>query len=414
MRVAVVTARYPPMDSTGTIRARILRDHLPAHGIDPVVVTLPEAWVRGEGPLTGPIEEEADVLRPSSSTDGLVRAAMQVPGLRRAQRALLRPDVLALWARAVPRRVAPDLADVDAVFATGPPFSALTAARLLAARLHVPLVVELRDPPGLDRRAQSMGRIGLARVARFTRRTLEAANAVIVVTPRVKQHLVEVVPSLLGGEHVVVVPNSAPTPTPHVEPDAATSGPLVIAYVGSLRASDDWRLVELLADAVAALPDGGAVRLVGSFRVPSTPGIAAHVAAGRIVLVGRVGRDEAVGEMASADASLVFVGDDEQWWIGRKVLESLGVARRILAIAPPGDTSALLHRSSRSTVIDRRAAGPAEITAAVAEIAAARGTPAEGPEPAVPTDEDLARLVAEVIRAAATGQPLPADWHWGQ
>lgn len=147
--IAYVTARFPPMQSSGTRRIEALRRHLPDFGYAPTFVTIPHEWI--EAPSVPTPARGDDFVRVGADGMGMVRMLEAIPVVRRIQRHLTVPDTLERWARQLPSRVADDLVDVRLVAASGPPFSANSAARYLAARLGVPCIQEFRDPPSFRR-----------------------------------------------------------------------------------------------------------------------------------------------------------------------------------------------------------------------------------------------------------------------
>lgn len=353
IEVAYVTARYPPMMSSGTFRAEAVVRYLPEHGFHVTVVTLPMAWVAHQSgsALENPTPDPRDVVRPTAATDRLVRWLATAKGVRWLLRAILVPDILVLWARQVGRRV--PIPTPDLIYATGPPFSGLVAGSYLAKRLKVPCVLEVRDPPSFNRRLRGRSRLSRMRMLWFERRQLAKSDAVIVVTAGVKDRLLSLHPTLDPGR-VAVVTNGYPELTI----DPALSGRdftrFTVAYVGSFQGggSTGSRFTpEVLLPALQTLPhDTARLRIVGPL---------ANAQSARLALaypdlvepVGLVTRSRALAEVATADVALI-VAEDDPWWIGRKVFEAMAYAQRILAVVPPGDTSDILKSSAKAEVVD--------------------------------------------------------------
>lgn len=407
--VAVVTARFPPMDSTGTIRVEALREHLPAMGIHATYVTISPEWmVQQASDLELPIRPEPDAFYATAPWDAVTRLVSRIPVIRRVQRWCLVPDLLIGSSRAVADALASDLPRTEVVYATGPPFSAYRTGRLLAEALNASLIIELRDPPMMDRRAAKRGRVYLRRMKSFERRHVLAAKAIVTLTPGVKSYLLETYPEL-DAQDVVVIPNGS-----RLSPSAKrVDGPNVftLVYAGSLRSRSDVNLLREIAGALGDLEPPGCLRLVGAFSDSVVDDIE-RAALGRVHATGRVSRDEALREMRSSDASLVIGGDDEWWWIGRKVIESLMHAPRVLAVAPPGDLTDLLGKSAKSVVL-LRGHTRTELRDAVRSLSS-RDNPTHAgtsSEPKIPTDADVAAAVANLMRAVVddrSGQ----DWKW--
>ena len=405
--VAYVTCRYPPMTSSGTFRVQAMMRHFPLLGIEPMVVTIPESWVRQQtNELEGVVVDEPFVLRPHTRSDPLLQALSQVRGVRSALRSAVVPDILAPWARGAARTVSSSLRGVGLVYSTAPPFSSMILADHLADRLGVPLVQEVRDPPSFNRRLRSRSQLTRRRMRRFEGAYLSRADAVIAVTPGMRAGLLAR-HAQLDPTRLHVVTNGYPDI--EADPSLSSRDPdrFTIAYVGSFQGSvptrsDSSFTPEILIPALKQLPGNPQLRLVGPVTASQ------RAALGRsgdqlVEFIGRVPRKVAIAEIAAADVSLILAEDDP-WWIGRKAFEYLAFAQRILAVVPAGDTSDLLADSPKSTVVlpaDRRL-----VTESVVQLHGAwmSGVRPVGAEPAVQTDEACAQDVARILRQVALGE----------
>lgn len=395
------------MDSTGTIRVEAFREHLPPQGIEATYVTITSEWMVQQGSdLVLPISLEPDAFYASARWDATTRFVSRIPVLRRLQRWCLVPDLLASSSRAVAEAAANDLSQVDVVYATGPPFSAYRTGRLLADAVGAPLIIELRDPPMMDRRAAKRGRVYLWRMKRFERRHVLAADAVVTLTPGVKSYLLDTYPQL-DHRDVVVIPNGS---RPFVSENRSDSRKVfTLLYAGSLRSRSDAHLLKEIADVLGDLNPPGCLRLVGTFAGSMVDDIK-RAAPGRVQTTGRVSREESIQEMRSCSASLVIAGDDEWWWIGRKAIESLTHAPAVLGVAPSGDLTELLKKSAKSFVLPREHTRT-ELTDAI-KLLSSRDRPSRDGtvgEPRIPTDANVASAVASLMRAVVdrrSGQ----DW----
>ncbi|MGH8936761.1 MAG: glycosyltransferase [Acidimicrobiia bacterium] len=404
--VAYVTARYPPMASTGTFRVEAVVRHLPAFGFRPTVITIPQGWVSQQSgsPALGRTlpAHEAHVLRPEAPGDWVLRWASKTPVLRRLARAWASPDILVRWARHVPRAVAADLAGHRLVLATSPPFSAMVAADGLAERLGVPCVQELRDPPSFDRRALVRSPAYVRRMQDLERTYLGRAAAVIALTPGMRARLLQLHPELEPAR-MHVVTNGYPE---ELRADRSASGHqpdrFTVAYVGSFRRdtrAPGWLTPAVVLPALCGLPDETELRIVGQVTEDQRRAMQPGSAGCRVTHLGRVPRLQAVSEMAVADVCLVLAAE-EPWWIGRKVFEYLAFARRILAVVPEGDTAELLRSSSKSVVVPL--GDEPGLHRAVHRLYRQwrDGEQPSGPEPEVPTDRSSVEGIARVLRLA--------------
>jgi Glycosyl transferase 4-like domain len=404
LRVAYVTCRYPPMISSGTFRVQAMMRHLPEFGVELAVITIPPAWVHQQTTdLEGPVpSDEPGVLRPEARTDPIVRALAARRGLRRIVREALIPDILAPWARGTAAKVARAVGEVDLVYATSPPFSAMILADRLADRLGVPCVQELRDPPSFNRRLRGRSRLTVRRMQRFEGKYLTRAAAVITVTPGTSAALLERHRQLDPGAMYVVMNGY-----PHVDVDPSLStrdpGRFTVAYVGSFQGSDpgrphSWFTPEIIIPALRALPGRPQLRIVGPV-TSGQRGSLSRYEPGLIEMVGRVPRAVALAEIAAADVCVVLAEDDP-WWIGRKVFEYMAFAKRILAVVPEGDTADLLATSPRAVVapigdLDTLS----ELVASLHRQWSAGREPNWSSGPQVQSDETCAEGVAAALRA---------------
>lgn len=414
LSVAFVTARFPPMDSTGTIRVSALRRDLTRYGIEPIFVTISPDWMKQQDASlrSEDIAAEPDSINVDSSFGRVMRAWARIPLLRRLQRWLAVPDILIDWARATSHMSLERLDEVDAVYVTAPPYSALGAGRNLSRRLEVPLLIELRDPIRLDRRASKRGRFFMARLRRYERQQLLAADAIVTVTAGVKRHILDSHPEI-SPELVTVIPNGAGSALQLAERERMPrTGKFTVVYVGSLRGRDDVALLRQLASDLGRLNPPGILRLVGHFSDDLLAEITSGSPGAGVVATGRLSRAEAIKELERADVSLVIAGVEEHWWIGRKAIESLVHARQILAIAPSGDLAEVLSHSAKSIVVPRNG-DPEQLEMALSalEERSRRNRIPQGQEPFVPTDEAVASSIAQLVRAVVDGGPID-DWSW--
>lgn len=398
--IAFVTARYPPMTSSGTFRVQAAMRYLPEHGFAPRVVTIPTDWVARAGSremaAMVPTEEEG-VLRPEASHDGFVRRMSSIPKIRWLTREALVPDYLAPWSRQVAGQVARDLSDVQLVYATSPPFSAMALGRRLGEMLGVPVVQELRDPPSFNRSLQWRSESFRRRMRRFAARQLADAEQIIVVTPRTRQHMLEI--HDLDPDRVHVVTNGYPEID--VDPGLSTRDPSVftVTYVGSFQGGfpgreSSWFTPEIVSGPLQRLDVPSELRVVGPVTARQRSSLEAQPGTR---ILGQVSRQQALAEVAAADVSLILA-DEQDWWIGRKAFEALAYAKRILAIVAAGDTADLLAPSSKSIVspVGDMAALESSLRRLADEWE--RGVEPKGPEPSVQSDASCYEQVAEVLR----------------
>ncbi len=403
-RIAFVTARYPPMRTSGTYRVEAVMEFLPPYGYEIEVVTLPTEWMEYQSR-----QELAGVAvaahQPEGATDRFVRYLSTVRYLNWIQRAILVPDLLAVWARGAARKMARELEGIDLVYGTSPPYSGMVAAQRLADALGVPCVQELRDPPSFYRALRRRSRFYIWRMVRFERRYLRRADQIITVTPRTRLRLLELHPGL-DPDRMHVVTNGYPDID--VDPARAGRDParFTVTYVGTFQGSVKAReesvfTPAVLMDGLNALPaDKVSLRIVGSISGQQEKNLKKLDPNGVTEFVGLVDREVALAETAAADVA-VILADDDDWWIGRKAFEYLRHAHTILAVVPPGDTTDLLASHSRSDVVSPNDLGsiPAVLQRRFEEWS--RGEWERGPLlDQIQTDESCVAGIEEVLSTA--------------
>ena len=405
--IAYVSLRLPPMTSSGSYRAEAVLRYLPERGFSIRAVTLPSEATFGNELLGDGGDRQATavtVLRPTSPYDAAVLRLSEIPWVRWLQRELLNPDVGLLWAHHVARTTAPLLEDVRLVYATAPPYSGLVAGRLLARRLGVPFVAEVRDPPSFDRGVQPRSAFTKWRRRRFESKHLGAADHVITVTPRTRELLLEI-HSHLDPLKVHVVTNGYPEM--EIDTTLAKRDPtrFTVTYVGSYQGDtdltrDSWFTPTILIPPLERLGIPADLRVVGPVRASQRRHLATDSTTLRITVTGQVDRSIALAELAAADAALILA-DDHPWWIGRKVFEALAYSQRILAVVPTGDTTDLLMDSEKTWI--SQPGDTDELGACVEEIYRQwrEGIiPSQGPPAGLQTDRSCVGEIASVLEAA--------------
>jgi glycosyltransferase involved in cell wall biosynthesis len=272
----------------------------------------------------------------------------------------------------------------DAVLSTGPPFSALVAARLRHG--EVPLVVELRDlwagNPAFDR--------GGPVLPKLESWVVREAASVVAVTPEAardlqRRHQEARVEEITNGFEPELLERRRPAEGP-----AAT-----ILHSGTL--TKDRPLAPLLR----AL--GPPLRLVLHGYV--APEIQAEIEASSadVELVSPSGWNDAIESIANADVALITQarGAGDETAVAAKVYEYLALGKPVLCISDGGATEALLHRLGVDQLC-ARLADPGSIEKALERIRAGDLSGPVPPERLVPYERPrLAQRLAELLDAVA-------------
>lgn len=340
----------------------------------------------------------------ATPTDGAAPPADDADVLTRVRRLAFFPDNQVGW---LPFALAGALrahreAPVDVVYSTFPPMTAHVVARLFRAITGVPWVAEFRDPwigNALEVPPPWVIRQARRKVERWV---VRGADRVVAVTPRLARMLEQRYPGL----DVVLVPNGydrAAVPAPKRE----AGGPFRIVYTGTLDRPTEFRtFLEGLDQMARARPDLRDRVSVDLYGVASDAcrAIAAARAAGdapmpAVHLHGFVPKARAVEAIRDADAALVLLGDGPNMdlFMPGKLLEYLGLGRRILAMLPPGDARDLLERLDWGVLAEPTAPSVAEALVRVVDTP----PPTSGPDPDGTYDRrQIASVLAGVLDAA--------------
>jgi glycosyltransferase involved in cell wall biosynthesis len=211
----------PPIGGAGVRRNATLVQHLQEFGYDLKVLTGPGTpdyrWTPLDDELTGVIPREVSLERipapePARSTRMRVRA----------ERWLRVPSAWERWWFAeTTRRIRAARLDADVVHASVAPYPTAGAAVAIARELRKPLVVDFEDPWALDEMLVYPTSLHRRLDLLTMRRTLDAADAIVMNTPEAARRVRELFPEL-GAKPVVAIPNGfdrndfdGPEPTRH-------------------------------------------------------------------------------------------------------------------------------------------------------------------------------------------------------
>lgn len=378
MRALLVLAHaFPPVGGAGVQRVAKLVKYLPVHGWWPTVISAP-AGLYGErdSHLAADVPAGVRVLRtaslelPAAAVSALRPAAVPTghagpaaegehrrgrpaqSALRRAAYAAYRmlalPDRHVGW---VPFAVAAGLAlarqqRFAAILATGNPFSAFVAARVLAAALRRPLVLDYRDAWTLNPYRQDRHTARWRAEAALERWVLAGAAGVLCATEPMRQDLVTAFPNVAA--RAATLPNGY-DPADLVDVVARPQPPFTIVYAGKFT---PYRRPDAVLRAVAALraarPDLAAdLRLVCVGAIDAAGKALAEELglAAQVDWVGYRPHRDALGYVLGAQA-LLLVGGGHRSEQTTKVFEYLAAGKPILALVPPDGAAAEVLRAS--------------------------------------------------------------------
>jgi len=345
-RILMLAFQLPPFDqSTGSQRTLAFLRHLPALGWSPIVITARESAYPQTDPATlQSIPSGTTVLRAFAFD---VARKLSIRGIY--PRWLATPDRWNSW---IFGSIATGLKAIrahrpDVLWATFPTPSAIAAAVALKRITGLPLIGDLRDPMLYETWPETAWE---RRTYRFLERALvRSANAVVLTTPGACRLYRERYPQ--HAAKFRTIPNGMdPTDeAPHAQ-SAAADGPITLLHSGLMEMPD--RDPTAFFAALGLLPEltripGKPVRVI--LRASGREAIyaeaaRAHGVADLIQILPRVSRVDALREMGSASALLLFQGKHCNRQIPAKAYEYLFLGRPIIGLThPAGDTYALLH-----------------------------------------------------------------------
>jgi glycosyltransferase involved in cell wall biosynthesis len=414
MRVVMLLYHVPPDASIAGTRARRLLRHLPAHGVESVVVTphpgsgasgdetretidgAPVTVIRfrGPDPLAALHRRRTRPSEPGGGSRGrawkrLVRS-FAVPD----ERMSLRPA----WIRAALGA----LEGAHAVYSSSTPYTAHLVGRSVASRSRLPWVLEMRDVWAgnryLPQHANPLSRL---RQGILERACLHQASRVVVVSEAHRRHLAARYPAEEGK--IRVVPTGF-APLPAAIRARRSPGPFRVVHAGSLYGG---RRLDALARAVDAVQGdlapfpGARLEVAGVSHErpwseavgPPGPGLQLH---------GRLSPEESGELIAAAHLGVVHNPAWDRIHVPGKLYDYLGAGVPVLHLGSQPDIEGLC---AGTVPVWSAAPGDAgAIAAALREAAAWWAAHPEGPP--LPgarhplAEEASARALAEVLREA--------------
>ena len=444
MRALLLLYYFPPSGGPGVQRGTGLARHLPAYGVEPIVVTVaPQTYA-------GPEEYAQDPSLEEDVPAGL-RVVRSPGGERRTLRRLLGRARLLRWAAQVAPRafferqagwyapaVAATLAAIererpDVLLTSSQPYVVHLVGREVRRRTGIPWVADFRDPWTLCWGRSWPSRGAFAWEDRREEEALADADAVVANTPGQRRELLERRP-WLDTAKVACVPNGY-EPADFATPAAdRPPGELLVVPSGAFRARPPGAArrrrrgpadrasyqpmpVDLsshaptpLLEALAVLRrrDPGArvrVRLVGALDPRWLDQARAAGVSEAIEPLGYLPHRHATAQLLAADLlylpTITRTDGEAVSNVPAKTYEYLGSGRPIAALAGPGDVRDLLQGRDRAVLLPP---GDADALADVlAAAAAGAGPPAASVDPpdAHPWRRaEVARRMAELLRRA--------------
>ncbi|MGO8683966.1 MAG: glycosyltransferase [Thermoleophilia bacterium] len=234
---------------------------------------------------------------------------------------------------------------VQAVVATGPPFSVACAGRRLARRLGVPFVVDMRDG-WRDNPAAWYPNDRARRHAIVAERAVVAAADVVLATTGVIADEARA----LGGHDVRVLPNGYDA-TDIVPWQPSADGPLRLVFMGRMyrNHSEPWQLLDALVRLRTERPElTVTLDIIGDAWSPVRHEVTTRGLSDCVTFAGYLPHRQAAERLSRADVAVAIVVDrpGARATALAKIFEYMGTGIPTLALVPPDGESARLIRAA--------------------------------------------------------------------
>lgn len=361
--VLMIAYAYPPILTVGRNRTLRFERHLRSFGYEPIIHTVRNADRARAKRADGPTHDAPHVYRSWALNLGWLANIVSWVGDKVARlfgldlqhdplrRLLFFPDVHVGW---IPHCVIKSLAiirrhRVSAIYVTCSPFSAALSGLVLKRLTGLPLVLDFRDPWSFNDHIPDVGYLRpLIRVVE--RRLMAGCDALIANTATSARTYRELYPE--HAHRIAQIYNgvTAPPWVPSIPSPCFT-----LLYVGAFY---NVEYLDLLFETVKTVFATREIRIeFAGFDSPAlTRAIERHEMRARVVLHGFIeGQEELQRIYRRAAALLYYNGFTEDGRlitsvVRAKLYDYLATGVPILAIAPPGEVSALLAKYSPASV----------------------------------------------------------------
>jgi hypothetical protein len=243
----------------------------------------------------------------------------------------------------------------DVVVSSGPPHMVHDAARTVARRLHVPHVMDLRDPWSAFEleHGDSTSRLWFAIARRYERRAVQSASLIVMNTDLARDEMRRLYPD--AAERIVTVSNgSDDEPIPAVE----TNGRFVVRFAGSIYLDRNpgpfFRAAAAVARRRSLRPEQFGAEFIGEveeFAGQSVRAMAEREGFGEyLTLGGARPRDDAL-RFAAGATMLLNLPQATHQCVPAKLFEYARFNSWLLVLAAPHSATAQLFRGTTADVV---------------------------------------------------------------
>ncbi|MBL4820879.1 MAG: glycosyltransferase [Gammaproteobacteria bacterium] len=378
--VLIVSYVFPPVGGAGVQRATKFVKYLPEFGWQPIVLTAQNPSVPiFDKSLLGDVAANVKIIKaktyePAYKAKAAVSASTQEETkqtrtkslfkniLRQFANLLLQPDPQILWYPEARREANRFLTEnrVDAILATGPPFTSFLLGSFLAKKHGIPLILDYRDEWDISNKVlenKNLGKFSLAIQKRMQNRVISRAKSVIATTKMSAQSLREKIENIGVSTSVDCIYNGFDVEDFKHDRYAenAKGSKYLLTYVGTL-----WNLTSI-APVVTAIK-----KLVKDY--PSLSSSLEFVVAGRrtaeqdaildrlsdsavsVIRHDYLDHDSAIKLMLDSQGLCLTLSDlnSAERVVPAKVFEYVACRNSIFVIAPKGEVWQLLSDYPRA------------------------------------------------------------------
>ncbi|OHB69070.1 MAG: hypothetical protein A2V70_11580 [Planctomycetes bacterium RBG_13_63_9] len=391
--ILFVAYEFPPEGESGVQRSAKFSKYLPDFGYEPLVLTAAERNTekRIDTTLLADVQNTR-IFRCRGYERFVVRLPDKVRLFRRLTKFWLRPDrnVLAWLPKA--KQAALNIAKeypISVIYTSVSPFSSAILGRRLKKLLGVPWVVDFRDPWVDDLVRLWPSRLHRLYESRLERKVFEAADAIVVVTPTMKDMLASRYPQWATKTHVICngfdpqdFPRMEVAPPPdrlqigytgrlveyEREMVAGRLGPLSRLWLSKIAFRDTsvdlsthspgylLRAVRKLLDEHPDFEDKILLRFAGIFHEKNMELVRELQLENVVSVKGYLPHAESVRLLMESDVLFLpmtaWGGDRRSYIYSGKIFEYLASRRPILAAVPEGDARDLITRARAGWCVD--------------------------------------------------------------